>query len=387
MNGEGRPSRAGLLHFEGLRNASAAAVAGLGAPFAAMPTLLAARRLAVIAVFGSRRALAAACIDVAVVGETGMARRRMAILAAMLTLTPPTEPAWAREWALSLALIGNLLTMTALLAYLQRRQSAPHRPAPAEQKAKTMQQQVPIQPAAAPSGTADPWHSDARARARRAEKKSRSALAPLILALYRFRRLRGLARRLAFRLEGGQMWSRTWRDILRRYHGADVGRYSYGDVLRPGVLPAGSWVGDYCSIGAGLIVRRRDHPVHRPILHPFFYNSVLGLLKEDSIPRDEDNPLVIGHDVWIGDRVTILSGCRQIGNGAVIAAGAVVTRDVPPYAIVAGVPAMVLRPRFSPDKVAILENSQWWERDIADLIADPPVPDLFSDPPRKGLRR
>ncbi|MCB1333343.1 MAG: oligosaccharide flippase family protein [Roseivivax sp.] len=308
-------------------------------------------------------------------------------LAAMLTLTPPTEPAWAREWALSLALIGNLLTMTALLAYLQRRQSAPHRPAPAEQKAKTMQQQVPIQPAAAPSGTADPWHSDARARARRAEKKSRSALAPLILALYRFRRLRGLARRLAFRLEGGQMWSRTWRDILRRYHGADVGRYSYGDVLRPGVLPAGSWVGDYCSIGAGLIVRRRDHPVHRPILHPFFYNSVLGLLKEDSIPRDEDNPLVIGHDVWIGDRVTILSGCRQIGNGAVIAAGAVVTRDVPPYAIVAGVPAMVLRPRFSPDKVAILENSQWWERDIADLIADPPVPDLFSDPPRKGLRR
>lgn len=327
------------------------------------------------------------------------------ILAGILAMMPLTTPSWGNGWALSLALIGNLLTMTTLLAYLQRRQSKTtqtQQKVPAERMAKDMTQTAhpapatPMQAQDVPADIPDMppatgvldalWQPDAVARARRAEKKSRHTLAPLILRMYGTRRLRGLARKLCYRLEGGQMWSRTWRDILRRYHGADVGRYSYGDVLRPGVLPPGSWVGEYCSIGMGLVVRRRDHPVHRPILHPFFYNSALGLLKKDSIPRDQDNPLVIGHDVWIGDRVTVLSGCRQIGNGAVIAAGAVVTRDVPPYAIVAGVPAMVLRPRFSPQKIALLEQSLWWERDIADLIADPPVEDLFSDPPRKGMR-
>lgn len=313
-------------------------------------------------------------------------------LCAVLTLMPISEPVWAREWAVSLGLFGNLLTMTSLLAYLGSKQSKPQDKVvrTAQEATPPMQQHVSIEPAPLaepiPSGDQAHWAPDAPKHARRMEAKSRSALSPLILRMYRFGRLRGLAKKLCYRLEGGQMWTRTWRDILRRYHGADVGRYSYGDILRPGVLPPGSWVGEYCSIGAGLIVRRRDHPVHRPILHPFFYNSVLGLLKEDSIPRDQDNPLVIGHDVWIGDRVTVLSGCTKIGNGAVIAAGAVVTRDVPPYAIVAGVPAMVLRPRFSPDRIALLENSQWWERDIADLVEEPPVPNLFKDPPRPNSR-
>ncbi len=224
-----------------------------------------------------------------------------------------------------------------------------------------------------------PWHPDALARARAAEGRSESRLAPLVRWLYGFRRLRGLGRRLCHRLEGGPMHSATWRRILEERHGVIVGRYSYGAILDPGVLPPGSRVGAYCSVGAGLVVRRRDHPLDRPVLHPFFYNSGLGLLQRDTIPAERDNPLTIGHDVWIGDRVIILGGCRSIGNGAAIAAGAVVTRDVPPYALVAGVPARPLRMRFDEARIAEIEASRWWERSIADLVAAPPFPDLLGD--------
>lgn len=202
-------------------------------------------------------------------------------------------------------------------------------------------------------------------------------LGPALIWLYRFARLRGLIWRLCLRFEGGPMQSHSWRQILQRHHGAKVGRYSYGDILRPGVLPPGSRVGPYCSVGGQLIVRRRDHPLDRPALHPFFYNAALGFLSRDSIGSEADNPLSIGADVWISDRVTILTGCHSIGHGAVIAAGAVVTRDVPAYALVAGVPARTLRLRFDTATIARLEASRWWERPLSEMITDPPVTGLL----------
>lgn len=217
------------------------------------------------------------------------------------------------------------------------------------------------------------WHPGAAARAQRAVHRARSPLSPLIRRLYRVRRLRSLCRRLCDRLEGGLMYSTTWRGILHQHHDVVVGPYSYGAILTPGVLPAGTRVGAYCSVGSDLIVRRRDHPVDSPFLHPFFYNSALGYLSRDAIMLPRDNPLTIGHDVWVGDRVTILGGCKSIGNGAVIAAGAVVTRDVAPYAVVGGVPARLIRRRLDDSTIATLEASRWWERDIASLIADPPL--------------
>jgi len=228
----------------------------------------------------------------------------------------------------------------------------------------------------APSSPSSLWHSDAQARAGALDAKARSRASPLLHRLYRIRRLRNLVLRACVRLEGHAMTSVTLREILRDYHKVEVGRYSYGPVLTPGLLPPGTQVGRYCSVGSQLIVRRRDHPIERPFLHPYFYNSALGLLSRDSIQYDAENPLSIGHDVWIGDRVTILSGCTRIGNGAVLAAGAVITKDVAPYAIMGGTPAKLIRPRFEADQIARLEDSQWWTRDISSLIADPPFDGL-----------
>lgn len=231
--------------------------------------------------------------------------------------------------------------------------------------------------AARPPNEAGRWSPGAPARILAAERRGRHWSGLWIERLYRYRRLRKFCLGLCRRLEGGPIFSITWRHLLVSVHGVEIGRYSYGAILDPDVLPRGSRVGAYCSVGTQLIVRRRDHPVEGSALHPFFYNSQLGLLSEDVIESVTDNPLEIGNDVWIGDRVTILGGCRRIGNGAVIGAGAVVTRDVAPYSVVAGVPARPIRIRLAPERIAALEASRWWEHGIGEVIADPALTALL----------
>lgn len=186
----------------------------------------------------------------------------------------------------------------------------------------------------------------------------------LLKRLYGGRRTHGWFLRLMRRWDGGEMRSPHLRRLMQTHHGVTIGGYSYGAILRAGVLPRGSVVGRWCSVGQELIVRRRDHPIERVTQHPFFYNAKLGQVPRDTIALDEENPLTIGNDVWIGDRVTILSGCRRIGDGAVLAAGAVVTRDVPPFAIMGGVPARLLRTRFPEPIARLVAQSRWWEFDL-----------------------
>lgn len=209
--------------------------------------------------------------------------------------------------------------------------------------------------------------------ARSREARSRSAASSIAMRLYRLDRSRRAVMRAIVRLEGGRFFSRTLRDLLARYHGVEVGMYSYGPCLEVGAVPRGSRFGSYCSVADGLSIHRRNHPTDTLTQHPLFYNSALGLIAEDTIIRVEDNPLSVGHDVWIGDRVTVLAGCRSIGNGAIVAAGSIVTKDVPPYAIVVGVPARVARMRYDEPVIKELERSRWWELSLPELLEAGPL--------------
>jgi virginiamycin A acetyltransferase len=175
--------------------------------------------------------------------------------------------------------------------------------------------------------------------------------------------------RLALRLEGGPFRSATARAILRE-RGVEVGAYSYGACLRPGLLPAGVVVGRYVSMATQLAVFRRGHPTERLSMHPAFYNAAVGPLAADAVVSE---PLEIGHDAWLGHQCTILPGCRRIGIGAVVGAGAVVTRDVPDLAVVTGNPARVQRARFPDDASRAVLASRWWERPLDELLDELPA--------------
>jgi virginiamycin A acetyltransferase len=204
--------------------------------------------------------------------------------------------------------------------------------------------------------------------ARSAEVRSRSFLAPAIFLAYRLGFYRGLLRMPTKRLEGGEMHSTTLWRLMADVHGVRVGAYSYGPCLAPGVFPAGTSVGRYCSFAEGIRVFRRNHPVRFLSQHPFFYNSQFGLVGKDTIEDIADNPLHIGSDVWIGSGATILPGCRHIGDGAVIGAGSVVSRDVPPFAIFAGNPARFIRDRYASEVRDLIAHSRWWEFPLSIIL-------------------
>ncbi len=171
------------------------------------------------------------------------------------------------------------------------------------------------------------------------------------------------------RIETGAQVSRSLLESSIAVHqnaelcGVNVGRFSY--IARETVLNEVN-VGRFCSIGPRCLIGSGDHPVDWVSTSPVFYSNIqqTGRSLAEGLPANasftERRRIAIGNDVWIGAHVFVRDGVN-IGNGAIVAAGAVVTKDVPPFALVGGVPARNIRFRFPPELVEQLQSIAWWD--------------------------
>lgn len=126
-------------------------------------------------------------------------------------------------------------------------------------------------------------------------------------------------------------------------------------------------IGKFCSIATFVRINPGNHPAFtRVAQHHFTYRSrQFGLADADDkafFDWRREHKAIIGHDVWIGHNAVVMPGVR-VGDGAVIGTGAIVTHDVPPYAVVVGVPARVIRYRFDEDTIARIQRTRWWDWD------------------------
>lgn len=147
------------------------------------------------------------------------------------------------------------------------------------------------------------------------------------------------------------------------------GAYSYCDRYCD---IANAEIGKFANIASFVRIGATDHPLDRASLHHFMYRSASYWADAeddaDWFARRASRKAVIGHDTWIGHNAQVKPEVR-VGNGAVIASGAIVTRNVPPYAIVAGIPAKPVRDRLPRDLAERVEALGWWDWDHAALRA------------------
>lgn len=202
-------------------------------------------------------------------------------------------------------------------------------------------------------------------------KKDRGSLAKLIEKLYaiRLKSVRTSLLRFLYRYLGKNVeyFSTTLRRIFRKYYDIEIGMYSHGGCFRIGHLLPGTKLGKYSSIAPTAYVLNLSHPTNLISSHAFFFNPLIGFSKTDLMPPTKT---VIGNDVWIGHNAIILPSCSSIGDGAVIAAGAVVNKDIQPYAVVIGNPARVVRFRFPPEKIEELLKNRWWDKSIEEILPE-----------------
>ena len=161
-------------------------------------------------------------------------------------------------------------------------------------------------------------------------------------------------------------------ELQKDYQRFEMGRYSYGNPKihfdSSGVRLC---VGQFCSIGEDVTIFLGGE--HRPdwiTTYPFSL-MIPGESHHEGHHKTKGD-VIIGNDVWLGFGSTLLSGVR-IGDGAVIGAGAVVAKDIPPYAIAVGNPARVIRTRFSPEQIDALLRIKWWDWPMDKIQAQLPL--------------
>jgi acetyltransferase-like isoleucine patch superfamily enzyme len=192
------------------------------------------------------------------------------------------------------------------------------------------------------------------------------SLSKLLYYLYGLNMLkvRKIILSLVRRIEGGEKYSETLRAIFLKYHNIEIGKYSYGGCFNPNNIRAFTKIGRYCSFTENVYIFNADHPFTCKSTHPFFYYPQMGYVKTEQILR---RSIEIGNDVWVGQNVIILPSVTNIGDGVVLGAGTIVTKNVPDFAIVVGNPGKVIKYRFPEQTILKLKQERWWDKDIEEI--------------------
>jgi virginiamycin A acetyltransferase len=189
------------------------------------------------------------------------------------------------------------------------------------------------------------------------EDKDKIAL--LVTSVYSYQKISRKLVQLGF-LEGIHFWNEL--SLLTTNFNFTVGRHSYGyeNFFKHGNRI--SSIGAFCSIAYNVYAADGNHPTDFISTHPFFYDKDWGFIDEDrtELLNKKNDRIVIGNDVWIGCNVTILPSVK-IGNGIIVGAGSLINKDIPDYAVVAGVPAKIIRYRFEPEIITKLNEIKWWD--------------------------
>jgi len=194
----------------------------------------------------------------------------------------------------------------------------------------------------------------------------RFVLGGLLCRAYPFapNRVKKWIRSILYFTEGAQFYSVSLRRIFKENYGVGIGMYTHGNCFEVGAMDRNVEIGRYCSIAWGVTALTHNHPLNLPSTHGFFFNETLGFVEKCGVSYGH---LRIGNDVWIGQNATILPSVTEIGDGAVIGAGAVLNKNVPPYAVMFGNPARLIRYRFPKETIETLLESKWWEKPIDQL--------------------
>ena len=168
-----------------------------------------------------------------------------------------------------------------------------------------------------------------------------------------------------------------WYEKGKDTYYTSIGKYSAGNILNSN-HPLIERVGAFCSIAEGVCVHG-NHAMQYISTHPMLYKGSPNQKTPPFLPYEEysdakwffpgvhpkgkvekEKRITIGNDVWLGRNVIIVN-YSNLGNGVIAAAGAVITKDVPDYAIVAGVPAKIIRYRYNSEQIAALNEIKWWD--------------------------
>lgn len=184
--------------------------------------------------------------------------------------------------------------------------------------------------------------------------------------------LRRLIRKKKWRMMNKNNYT-TYNQIYGDISKIHIGKNSYGDIYVSSPNTDNElYIGNYCSIaGEVRFLLGADHPINYVSTYPFKTNII-----KNGVDAISKGNIIVDDDVWIGQGAIILSGVH-IGQGAVIAAGSIVTRDIPSYAIAGGIPAKVIKYRFSQDIISELMKVDYSK--LTDDMIKEHVDDLYAD--------